>query len=140
MDVIGHEESAALNVFAQLGALFRSQSPLAYLNGVDPRPVEHVVVVETDNLFGGANVDAGEAPHGLRQMAVGARIILGPERKAEPVVALKPRIVTVQRAPGKHEAREHPFGRHLRVGRQGKVVVFDGGVFAEWLLESMQGA
>ena len=141
--IVGHEEAAALDVFAELGAFLLGQTPFAYLDRIDPGEIKSIVViVERDHLFHRTHIDTRETAHGPRQVPVGARIILGPERKAAAVVALKTRIVAVSlgSAARKHEAREGPFGGDLVIRRERKVVVFDGGVFAPRLLESIRDA
>src|SRR5262245_4303281 len=71
-------------------------------------------------------------------MAVRAGIILGPQREALAVIALKARIVSVERPARKHKPREDPFGGDFVVFRQRKVVVLDGRVFSPGLLEAVQ--
>ena len=55
------------------------QLPVAHLAGVEPGPVVDVVaVVQVDGLLDGAGVEARQPAEGLGEVAVGARIILGP--------------------------------------------------------------
>ena len=55
---------------------------MADFDAVEPRPVVLVVVVEVDGLLHRAHVNAGEPAQGEREMAVGARIVHGPEDAA----------------------------------------------------------
>src|SRR5579862_5323672 len=48
-------------------------------------------------------------------MTIRPRIILGPQRQTAPPVALKSRIVSIQRSGRKHQARKGPFARLLIV-------------------------
>ena len=105
VQVVGHEEAAALDVVAKFSAFLFGQAPFAHLDGIDPREIESVViVVESHYLFDRTDIDTRQAAHGPRQMAVGARVVLGPEGTAVAVIALKSRKVTVdaRAASGKH--------------------------------------
>src|SRR6516165_3137686 len=55
---------------------------LTDLHGIQPRPVVLIAFIEIDDLFDGPHVDTGEAPHGQREVAIGARKVLRPERVA----------------------------------------------------------
>ena len=83
---------------AQVLGLLVGQVPVAHLDGIQKGPVVGLVVVEVDGLLDAARVDAGEAPHGLRKVAVGAGIIGGPTG-----VALAP-IAAAEAAPAETAA------------------------------------
>ena len=83
-----HEKAAAQQVFAQLHGLGVGELPVAHLHRIQPGPVVDVVaIVEIDGLLDGACLDARETADGLREMAVGARIILCPPSAAFAPVA-----------------------------------------------------
>src|SRR5205807_4835961 len=102
---------AAEEIVGEFFALGFGESPLAYLDGVEPGPVvDFVAVVEVDGLLDGAGVDAGKAADGGGESAVGFGVVLGPEGEAFLPWALKARVVAVERARGVHEACEGPLG------------------------------
>ena len=59
VEIVGHEEAAAQQVFAQLLGLRVGEAPFADLDGVEPGPVVVVAVVEVDGLLDGAHVRCG---------------------------------------------------------------------------------
>ena len=139
--IVGHEEAAAQQILAHHLGFLLGEAPFAHLHGVDPRPVERLVAVfHHDGLLHGAHLNARQTPHGLRKMAVGARIILGPERQALAEVAIEAARIAVVRAGWKHQPREGPLARRLPVRRELKVEIFDAGKLAEGLLERAQSA
>ena len=80
-----------------------------------------------------------------REVAVGARIVLGPDGIAvSPVAAVSIEAsetkVALSRIRRIHQAREGPLGILAPVGREGKVVVLDARVFAEGTLEGVQSS
>ena len=93
------------------------ESPLAHLDGVEPRPIVRVAFVQIDGLLHAADVDAREAAHGLREVAVGAGIVLRPERDAGVPVGVAAAI-TVERTGREHEAGEDELGLLLPVRRE----------------------
>ena len=139
--IVGHEEAAAQQIFAHdFGFLF-GEAPFAHLHGVYPRPVERFVAVfHHHGLLDGPRLDARQAPHGLRKMTVGARIILGPERQALAEIAVEAARITVVRSGRKHQPREGPLARRLPIRRQLKVEIFDARKLAERLLERIERA
>src|SRR5665213_1661146 len=76
-------------------------------------------------------------------MAVGARVILGPDRAAFlPAIGreaseTEAALASVRRI---HEAREHEFGGLLVIGGDRKIVVLDAGIFAKSSLERSHAA
>ena len=108
------------------------QPPFADLHGVEPRPVVDVVaVVQIHRLLGGAHVDARQTPHGLGEVTVGARVILGPQRQALTPVAIEAPAITIVRSGRIHQAGEDPLGLFLVVGREFEAAVFDAHVLPE---------
>src|SRR5580658_3989809 len=78
-EIVGHEESAALNVIAKLGRLSVGELPGARLHRVQPRPVVNVVaVVQIHRLLYRARMHARQPPQRLHEMPVRSRIILRP--------------------------------------------------------------
>src|SRR5437868_9330004 len=76
-EVVDHKESAAQKIVAELSGLSIGKIPLPHLHGVEPRPVEDVIVIiQIDGLLDRARVDARQAPDGSQEMAIGPRIIL----------------------------------------------------------------
>ena len=74
-------------------------------------------------------------------MAVGPRIILRPQRKAEAVVSLKARVITVvDTAAREHQAGESPLCLFLIVRRKRNLAgaVFDTGEFTKGPLEGVE--
>jgi hypothetical protein len=136
VEIVCHEEAAAKEIVAEFFCLGFGEAPLAYLNGVEPRPVvDFVAVIEVDGLLDGAGVDAGEAADGSGECAVGFGVVLGPEGEAFAPVALEARVVAVEGAGRIHESREGPFGGSLPVGRERHgFVSFDGRVLAKGAL------
>ena len=109
-EIVAHEEAAAQKISRICLRLCVGETPLAHLHGVEPGPVVDIVaVVQIHGLLDGAHVDAGEAAHGFREMAVGARIILRPHgiafapvpaarRKPKPPPKLRPACGYMRRA------------------------------------------
>src|SRR5690242_17416098 len=75
-------------------------------------------------------------------MAVGARIILGPKRKPQPVISGKPTraAVTVILAGREHQPREGEFGFLLRIRWRYKTFIFDARQLPERPLQPIDGA
>src|SRR5258706_11705912 len=91
VEIVGHEETAAQQIIAQLFHLCVRRSPFAYLDGIKERPVVYLVfIVQIYALLDGARVNASQAPHGLGERPVGGRIILGPEGKPFSPTPVKP--------------------------------------------------
>ena len=141
MKIVAHEEAAAVDVLAHGLDLGVGQSPVAHFHGVEPRPVVLIAVVEIHGLLGGAHVNARQAAQSRGEMAVGARVIRGPEDAA---AALGPIHVEAEAAEsvvgevgcvGVHQAGESPFGFFLVVRRDRIVVVFGAWIFAPGMLE-----
>ena len=74
-----------------------------------------------NGLLHGPNLNARQTPDGLRKMAVGARIILRPERHAVPEVAIETARVTVVRPGREHEPREGPLALSCQSGVSSKL-------------------
>src|SRR5580704_8668991 len=141
MKIVRHEEAAAQQIFAHHFGFLFGQSPLAHLHRVEPRPVVRLVsVLKHHGLFDGPHLNARQTPDGLREMPVGARIILGPERQPLPEVAIETSTVAVVRPGRIHQPRERPLALVLPVGRQLEAEIFDAGVLFEWPLESVERA
>ena len=84
-------------------------------------------------------MNAREAAQSQQKVPIGARIILRPTRHAFGPA----RTGAVEHGGGRgriHQSRESELGFLLRVGRQRKIVVFDGRIFAELALEGEQRA
>src|SRR5579872_521140 len=64
-------------------------------------------------------------------MAVGARVILGPQRESLAPVALETRIVSIQRAGRKHQPREGELGLVLVIRRDFELEILDAGILME---------
>src|SRR5690242_7633685 len=80
VNVVGHEEPAAIEVIAEDLALLLCQSPFAGLDGVNEGIVVNVVsIFKVDDLFHGAGIDPRQTPDGFQKVPVSARIILGPQ-------------------------------------------------------------
>ena len=147
VEIVAHEEAAAEEEFAEEGGLGIGEIPVADFDAVEPGPVVLEAFVEIDGLFDGAGVDAGEAAEGLGEVAVAAGIVHGP---IDAAAALGPIAGAAEAATaeasaaaattegiggvGVHEAGEGPLGLFLIVGRDGEIVVLEGGVFAPRLL------
>ena len=88
MKIVADEEAAAVDEFAQNLALLLGQAPFARLHGVQKRPVEYFVAVfQIHALLHGAGIHSRQPPHRLQKMPVSARIILGPQRQPEVIIA-----------------------------------------------------
>src|SRR5258706_15596463 len=118
-EIVEHQEAAAEQGIAKLGGHIGGELPVAHFAGAHPWPVEDIVAVfEVDGLFDGAGMHAGESPHGLREMAVGARIILGPTGETlAPIAAATAPAAAPAGSGGKsvgmgriHQAGQNPFG------------------------------
>jgi hypothetical protein len=136
--IVGHEEAAAQEVIAHLGGLRVGEIPFAGTHRVEPGPIEHVVaLVEVHGLLHRTRVNPRETPHGLKKMAIGAWIILGPTG-----VSLGPIFSgAIEAGVGRgriHQAGEDEFGFLLVVGWKRKIVVLNGWEFAKRHLESAQ--
>ena len=123
-------------------ALLGGQAPFAHLHGIEPGPVVHLVAVfEIDRLLDRADVDPRQTADGLREVPVGARIILRPERHALAPVAVEPAAIAVIRA-----GRETSGGRkptrsfRCQSGGSRNAVVFDARILAGRALERVQRA
>ncbi len=138
-EVVAHEEAAAQQIFAQFRGLRVGQIPVAHLDGVKPGPVVDVVaVVQIHRLLHGADVDAGEAADGAREMPVGARIILVQmELPLAPVAAIAARNRSRRRHADTSGARTS-IRFFVGVGGQREIIVFDAGIFAERPLEGVE--
>ena len=138
MDVVGHEEAAAVEIIAQDLALFFGQAPFAGLDRVNERVVVDVVAVfEIDDLLHRTRIHARQAPHGFQKMPVGARIILGPQRSPAMIVRIFAPPIAVQRSAGEHDpARKRNPSRDPSPGEGESIAerVFHPRVFAERLI------
>src|SRR5581483_47122 len=109
-------------------------APLADLHRVEPGPIVDVVaIVEADDLFHGSHLDASQAADSEREVTVGARKILRPQRGALRPVGIIAAGITVVPARRVHQARKSPFALFLIIGREwyGPKAIFDAGVFPE---------
>src|SRR6185437_1735718 len=79
-------------------------------------------------------MNTSQPAHGFREMAIGAGIVLGPERHAEAPVSIEAAAVTVVPAGRKHQAGELKFRFFLRVRRRYEAVIFDARILPEWFL------
>ena len=132
VEIVAHEKPAAQQELAELGDLGIGELPVAHLDGIEPRIIEHVVVlVEVDGLLGGAGLDAGEAADGGGEVAVGAGVIDGPVGVAVGPVQAAKLPVDGDVEGGVHEAGEGPLARLVIVRRDGKIVVLPGRVLAK---------
>src|SRR5882724_4368517 len=73
-------------------------------------------------------------------MAVGARIVLGPQGKALAPVAVEPAAIPVVPTGRKHQASEDPLSRLAPIRRCFKVAVFDARELMEWPLSPQDSA
>jgi hypothetical protein len=83
----------------------------------------------------------GELPDGEGKVTVGARVVLCPQRKAEPVVSLVARVVAVvDAAAGEHEAGEGELRSILIISRKRNIAggVFDAGIFTKGASEGVE--
>src|ERR1022692_1828611 len=150
---LGPQKSSAMKKppqqeFAEGFGLGIGQLPMAGLHGIEPGPVGGAAFVQIDGLFDGADVEARQAAEGLHEVAVGARIILGPHGVAFGPLAAASK-AKAEAAPAAtvgglrvHEAGEGPLGLLLKVGRKRDVAesVFHARKFAERQLETVQNA
>src|SRR6202167_4907466 len=127
VEIVGHEEAAAQPVFAHFLCLDVVEAPFADLDGIEPGPIVGVAVVEVDGLFDGADLDAGQAAERLGEGAVGARVILGPQRGDFAPVAIEAAGIAVVGAGRIHEAGEGPFAGLVPVRGSFEFLVFDAG-------------
>ena len=108
VEVVAHEEAAALEIIAKLGCLQIGEIPMSDFNGIKPGPVVNVIVVLGCNgLFSRASIDPGKPSNGRRKMAIRARVVYCPIWAA-----------AVNGGNGAiHETGEHPFRRNIVIGR-----------------------
>ena len=71
VEVVHHEEAAAIEVFPQTRGLGIGEDPIADADGIQEGPVEDFVAVDVHDLLDGAGVDAGEAADRLHEEALG---------------------------------------------------------------------
>src|SRR5207244_642278 len=65
VEIVAHEKAAAQEVLAELDNLCVGQLPVAHLDGIEPRIIEHVVViVQVNRLFDTPGVNPSEAAYG----------------------------------------------------------------------------
>ena len=139
MEIVGHEETTAQEVFAKHFRLRRGQSPFARLDGIEPRPVEHFVpVFQIHGLLDGARLHKGQTANRLGQIPVRTRVILGPEGEPLPPVAVEPAAIAIVGARRIHQSGEGPLALLLPVRRQLDITVFNGGIIPERALKSIQ--
>ena len=92
-EVVDHQEAAAVEILAQDLRFALVEQPLADLDGVQPRIVEHAVVDELDQPAAVAvdvdlrDVDAREAADALHDMELGVGVVRRPRAAAAAVVA-----------------------------------------------------
>ena len=126
VEVVDHQEPAAQQVLAQLRGLLVGQVPLPDLDGIEPRPIEHVVaVLEIDGLLDGARVDDAQAADERCDVPVAARIVDGPARAAVLPLAAPAHATGYMRRPNTHSA-----GSRKSVGSS-KSLVLDARVLAK---------
>src|SRR5581483_7178153 len=128
VEVIAHEEPAALQIIPHLLDLGIGELPVSDLDRVQPRIVEHVVfVIQVHGLLDRTNMNPRQSAQCDRNVAIGGRVIRGPTRPAMlPISAPKPTKAPVQERTGVrriHQPREDPFGRHLVIGRHRDVIL-----------------
>ena len=71
VEVVHHEEAAALEILLQPRGLGCVENPVAHSNGIDPGPIEDFVVVDVDDLFHRTGVDTRKAPQLRYELPVG---------------------------------------------------------------------
>jgi hypothetical protein len=115
--------------------LLISEVHAARLDGVEPGVIIDVVaIVEIDRLFHGSDVEARQAADGYGEVAVGARIIVGPGGPS--VLPGASGADEANRRMGRiHEAGEDPLCFFAVVRREGEGGVFLAGILPERLLE-----
>jgi hypothetical protein len=111
------------------------------LYGVQPGPVVNVVAFfDIDGLLDGADMNAAQAAEGEREVAIGAWIILRPEREAQPEVAVETSAIAVIGSAGEHQTREGPLALLLPIFGQLEGAIFDATQLIERFLEGVQRA
>ena len=110
VEVIDHEKSAARDEVAEPLGFGVGEGPVGDADGVDPRVVPHVVVIDIDDVEGRGRIDAGETAEGDEAIVVGAREVLRPSA-AESAISVAAAIAGVVA-----EAAEEEFGRDGQVG------------------------
>ncbi len=78
VEVIDHKKSAALDEGAEPQGFGVGEGPVGDADGVEPRVVQHVVVIDLDDVEGRGRIDAGETAEGDEAIVVGAREVLAP--------------------------------------------------------------
>src|ERR1035437_5606611 len=134
--IVAHEEAAAEDELAEGAGLGVGEVPVADFDAVEERPVVGIAIVQVDDDFHAARVNAAEAAHGLGQVAVGAGIVHRPVGTALGPGAghLEAAVDAAHRRI--HEAAEGPFARLLKIAGDGKVVIpLHRGILAERALK-----
>jgi hypothetical protein len=134
--IVRHQKAAARQIVPQDICLVLSDSPLADLHGVKPRPiVDLVAIIEIHVLFHRSRVDACQAPDSGGKSTIGRWAILGPQRHALAPITVETPPITIIGSWWVHKASESPFAWSLPVWRQRRgFTVFNGRVFAEGAL------
>src|SRR5262249_21353178 len=78
VEIVAHEKAAAEKIFAERLGLLVGEIPMPDFDAVEPWPVVDIAFVEVDRLLGGADMQAGEAANGPREVAVGTGVVDGP--------------------------------------------------------------
>ena len=71
MEVVDHEEAAAIEVIAKTFGLGVADGPVANLDRVQPRPVVDFIGIDIDDFFHGTGVDAGQTANALDELPLG---------------------------------------------------------------------
>jgi hypothetical protein len=85
-------------------------------------------------------MDTGETTDSLREVPVGARIVLSPERETEAVIAIEATAIAVVPSARKHEAPKLELGLLQSIGGSFEGRVFDAFVLAEGLLKGVEAS
>ena len=140
--IVAHEEAAAQQELAEFGDLRVRQFPVPDFDGVQPRVVEHVVViVQIDRLLHGARVNARQPVDGGGQVAVGTRIVDGPVGVSfAPVESAAPARLPVEidARGGVHEAGEGPLPGHGPIRGKREIEVLPRRILAERTLRKQR--
>ncbi len=138
-EIIAQEESAARQVIANLGQLGFVHVPLIRPGAIEEWPIVDIVaIVGAHRLFHAAHLEASEAAKRESEMAVRARIIVGPGAAALPPVKAVEESEDAPVALRVHHSGEDELGFILVIGRQREIVVLLAFVFAERHLERAQ--
>ena len=89
VEVVHHQEAAALEVFSEARRLRVGEDPVAHAHRIEKWPVEDLVAIDIDNFLDRARVDARQAANGLHEEALGFVGIGAPAGKAAEVAVAR---------------------------------------------------